>query len=300
MPPVKPLTGKNAKPATPVQVKKPEKEKVTITKDDVGTVDAADIVKANPRETQALAKAASAVAVPSWLQKSTMPAVQDKQVGNYIGFASSASGKWGEQQNAGLEDGQPFLFRDSQYQPLKNLSFFLLAGESFKTLMVGKEGKFHWASRDLEEEGPTKGSNRPEEHYVTLMLLDVDGKLIPIKGDFRGTKSGGMASAIRAVEAAGTQQWLSENDRHKVTSAYPHPYGRVYHTMSTHYRVSKTSGNPYFYTTCVCSPSTIAQMQMLIDAFADKEFLLALNEAKTNYDGRISFLDRVVAGEIDK
>lgn len=246
-----------------------------------------------PGTAAALARQAKAIAIPAWLQNSTMPATSDREVGGYIGFASTQSNKWGEMQSAGLADGQPYLYHQQRYVPLDSLDFFLLHGESFKTLMVGREGKFQWVSRDLEEEGPTMGSNRPEPHYVCVCVVAAENRLIPIKGDFRGTKSGGLEGAIRAVEAAATPEWLALSDAHKVSAVFPQPFGRVFHRITTKYRVSKSSGNPYYVANCVSLPATITQIQQLVTAFGDSDFVKELNECKENFNQRISFLDRI-------
>lgn len=248
----------------------------------------------NP-QTSAIAQAAKKVQLPGWLVKSQMPEVADRQLGGFVGFASSQSGKWNEQQLSGLTDGQPYLYHQQRYIPLASLDFFLLAGESFQTLMVGKEGQFKWASRDLEEEGPMMGSNRPEPHYVCLLIVAAEGRWIPIKGDFRGTKSGGIEGAIRAVEAAATPEWASLSDAHRVSCAFPQAFGRVYHRCTTKYQVSKTSGNPYYRANCISNPATVTQMQELVDVLSDEEFIEQLNECRKNYDERIALLDGIAA-----
>lgn len=244
-----------------------------------------------------LAKKCAELNIPGWLQQSQMPGVIGSDLTGFVGFGSSASGKWSEQQAAGIEDGQPYLWHNQNYIPLHpSLNFFLLAGESFQSLMVGKGGEFKWASRDLEIEGPTLGSNRTEAHYVCLLIVDVEGYgLIPIKGDFRGTKSRGIEGSIRAIEAAATPEWLGLSDSHKITAIFPRPFGRVYHKITTEYNVSQSNGNPYFVTNAVCSPANISQMQMLADAFTDTNFIVALEEAKKNYQFRVDFMDKVIA-----
>jgi hypothetical protein len=280
-----------AKPATPV---KPTPVTATVKKSE------AEVAPVESSNTSALAKQAKAVKLPAWLAQTQMPVVAEKDFGGFVGFASSQSNKWNEQQQAGLEDGQPYVYTDQRYIIADPLEFFLLAGESFQTLMVGKEGKFQWASRDLEEEGPTVGSNRPEPHYVCCLIVKAEGQLIPIKGDFRGTKSGGIEGAIRAIEAAATPDWLKLSDGHKVTAAFPHAFGRVFHSCNTTYKVAKTSGNPYYKANCVSKPAGLGQMQELVDALANEDFSKKLNECKSNYDQRIQFLDDVIAGKVVK
>ena len=263
-------------------------EKQTITKADVGTVDAASLIETKPG-------GAVALKLPDFLEQVSMPETVGGDQTGYVGFASSASAKWSEQQAAGLEDGQPYLFHEQRYikTPNKALEFFLLSAESFQSLMVGKEGKFQWISRDLDIEGPTAGSNKTQPHYVGLLLVNVNDNLIPIKGDFIGTKSSGFETAIRAVEAAGNPQWLQLSDEHKVTAAFPKPFGRVSHRITTKYQVAKTSGNSYYRTNCMSKPATASQIQLLYKFLSDSDFIDTLNEAKKNYDMRIQFLDNI-------
>jgi hypothetical protein len=127
------------------------------------------------------------------------------------------------------------------------------------------------------------------------MLVDMGEYLLPIKGDFRGTKGRGIEAAIRAVEAAGTAEWIGLSDRHRVSAVYPQPYGRVFHHLTTSPYVGKVSGRTSHVTNVTSSPSTIAQMQKLADSFEDENFIAELNDAKANYDLRLEFMDRVAA-----
>lgn len=237
--------------------------------------------------------------VPAWLQKdNSMPETSDREFGGFVGFASTFSQKWPEMSNAGLRDGQIYIYQEKSYIPLEKLEFFLLMGESYQTLMVGQSGNFKFATKDMSlsvDEMPREGQNVSQQHYIMLMIVNVNGSLIPIKGDFRGTKSGGMESAIRAVEAAATPEWASLSDKHRVACQYPKAFGRVYITGSTSRQVSKTSGNAYHRLDCSPNPSNIAQLQMLVDAFSNEDFLAKLEEAKVNFDSRVKFLDELVA-----
>lgn len=241
---------------------------------------------------------AKQINVPAWLAQSSMPEISDREFGGFVGFASTFSEKWIEQSQAGLKDGQIYLYHNKQYIPLDKIEFFILHGVSYQTLMVGKAGTFKFATKDMSlsvDEMPKEGMNVSQQHYVMLVLVNVNGNLIPIKGDFRGTKSGGMESAIRAVEAAATPEWAQLSDRHRVACQFPQPYGRVYVTGTTSRQVSKTTGNPYYRLDCSPQPANLAQLQLLIEAFGDEEFRAALEEAKVNFDSRVKFLDEIVA-----
>lgn len=291
------------KPAPPIAKPIPQpvgnsgtREMVTITSKDVGTIPAG-LIKSNQPSNTALSK----VKIPAFLQSVPTPELSDRQQTGYVGFASSQSKKWPLQQQAGLKEGQPFLFHNQSFVPLNALEFFLCAGESFQTVMVGKEGKFHYGTKDMKEQRPQEVVNgnvaKLEPHYVCLLLVVVGDTLLSIKGDFRGTKSGGIENAIRAVEAASNPDWLRLSEQHKVTAAFPEPWGRVFHWIGTKRGVSKTNGNPYFAAECTSAPATIDQMGMLVENLKNDDFNNILTEAYNNYNARIEFLNTVVTGE---
>lgn len=248
-----------------------------------------------PQPATALMK--SNIPIPGFLQQVTMPETSDRQQSGYVGFASTQSKRWTQQQQAGLEDGQPFLYHQNTYIPLQTLEFFLCMGTSFQTMMAGKAGEFIFVTRDMEirmDDVIHKGSVcKLDPHYVCLLLVNLNGTLIPIKGDFRGTKSGGIENAIRAVESAATPDWLKLSEQHKATAAFPQPFGRVFNEISTRRQVSKTSGNPYYTADCTPLPATVSQMQTLVNHLKDGDFTNALTEAHQNYIARIQFLDNV-------
>lgn len=304
MPPVNNLTGNTAappkpatpapkptppKPATPAVPPTPPKPHSLANLDNVKTQSAAD----EQKKTADLAKRLQ-TNLPAWLQQNNnMPLVVPQDSSGFVGFAHPMSKKWPLQQQAGLETGDIYLFRDNQYIPKKEgLKFFLLCGASYQSLM-NQKGEFLWATTDLEENGPTQGNNTTEPHYICLLLVEDGDYLVPIKGDFRGTKSRGIEGAIRAVEAAASPEWLGLSDKHRITAAFPTPFGRVFHHMTTQRYIGKSTGNESFITNVTSMPSTIAQMQMLADEFDTQEFQDELAEARQNYDARIAFMNKV-------
>lgn len=260
----------------------------------------------------------SKLALPSFLQQS-MPDVSDRELSGFIGFCSDASKRYSEQQNAGLTNGDIFLFHQGQYIKCPQLEFFIANGTSFRSVM-SNTGAFPFATRDLEcKRAKYKlGSYDPklnrmtyvdveadaQPHYICLCIVNVNGRLIPIKGDFIGTKSGGMESAIRAVESAGdiNSGWEKLSEAHKVTMAFPQPFGRVFHLMRTKGEIvksGKNAGLPYFRTVTVSGPASVTQMQLLIEHLTNGEFMEALNESYVNYQSRVKFMDDVIT-ELNK
>lgn len=292
MPNVKPM-GKGAKPATPTAT-----PTATPPLDTRQTAPTSQPVIQSSGNQAALAKAAGGINLPAFLQPDNqLPEVAE--LTGYIGFCSNASEKFGEMVSIGLADGEPFLHHQGSYLklPEPKLEFFILMGEEFQTVMVGKKGVFHYATRDMEEEHPgitiNNQHNKCEEHYITLCLVKVGSELIPIKGDFRGTKSGGIKTAIRAVRAAGDPEWATRSAANRVACAFPKPFGRVFHCITTSRHVSMGNGNPYHRANCQSRPSNESEIMSLVSAFNNEDFLRQLNEAKKNYDSRVEIMDNL-------
>ena len=284
-------------------------------------IDSSAIVPTNPPSLieSKEAKQLQTVKVPDFLKTSEMPETSPRQLTGYIGFAHPMSKNWPQMAAAGIEEGMPFLNHEGRFIPCKTLEFFLCRGESFKSVM-NSAGKFIYATRDLKTTdiaGPIVGKSInpttrqpfvyvpeggkviPDPHYITLLIVNLNGNLIPIKGDFRGTKSGGIEMCIRAVEAASTPDWGKLGEAHKVSMSFPQPFGRVYHQIKTKPGVGKASGRPYHTANSNSLPATIAQMQLLANAFEDEEFSEKLNAANENFDRRIAFMDELIANGPD-
>jgi hypothetical protein len=315
MPPVKNLTDEkknvnvpaSATPSTPRNVPTVQ----TSTTDNPPSYGQTNHPLTESKGNQELVKSATAVAIPSFLQRQTLPEVEDRTSG-YVGFASSASKNWSVQQMNGMSEGQPFIYYKQQYLPCDSLQFFLLIGQSFQTIMVGKEGKFKYVTHDMSEEfeqirnnnitvqgksvplHSAIGTSKLEAHYVMMMICVTGNSLIPIKGDFRGTKSGGMEGAIRATEEAAKPSWINLSESTRATAAFPQPWGRVFHSIDTTRHVSKTSGNPYYRANCNSRPAKIEEMQKLVNALQDPAFMEELQAAKQSYDDRIAFLEKIM------
>lgn len=318
MPEIRRLTG-TTKPATATKptgkaATPPARPSVRVTKPATEEVERVPTAA----ETKALQKAAGSVKLPAFLQRATLPQLISGELNGYVGFADVQSKNWPQMQAAGLEPGDPFMFKDGAYTILKPLKFFLVMGDTLRTTMEGQDGTFTFVTRDLETplkdiaasveiEGLTgkvleaalnmrKSILKAEPHYVCLILVEVGETLVPIKADFRGTKTGAAESAVRAVEFAGTSEWLKQGEAHKVTAAYPHPFGRVWNVVTTMPKTGRTSGNNFFVARCQSKPATVTQMQLLIDHLAEEQFLEDFAEAERNYQGRLEFLDKVATG----
>lgn len=236
--------------------------------------------------------------LPDWISKSgeDMPETTNRMIGDYLGFASVVSPSWGDQQNAGLQNGQMYIFREQMYYPLERLDFFIIKAAEFQTLMVGREGRIEFCTTDMRadpETLPSIGQNFTQPHYVLLLAARLENQMVPIKGDFRGTKSGGIETAIRAVTRAADPNWGRTSDAARVTLAFPRPFGRVFHSGHTSRHQGRTSGNEYFRFNCVSRPATPTEMQELIDALTNKTFADQLESTRRAWQSRVHHLAEI-------
>lgn len=306
-------------PAKPSTVK----EKQTITKADVGTIDAATLTKSS--QSKAIATAAKGVNLPAFMQKdSRLPALVPGMETGYVGFADNRNKIFSSLQANGIEEGDPYLARNNTYTLCKPLNYYLMIGESFRSIMLGEAGEWVYCTRDInaptdllwdnvadslkasqKKGGLTLEAKLPDykffqknlqEHYVLLMIVLLDnGELVPVKGDFRGTKKGVAEGPIRAVEAAAGSEWLDKSDAHRVSGQFPDPFGRVLHTVSTYFKSGKKSGYSFYVAEAVSAPPTIEQMEALLEALKSEQFTREMGEAHKNYTARIEFLDNIIA-----
>lgn len=255
-------------------------------------------------EQKALQKAASGVKIPEFLQKSTLPELASGELTGYVGFCDQRSKNFVQMTQAGIKPGETYICKDGKFTKAYPLEFFLCMGDSFRTTMEGQDGEFTFATRDLvtplKQLADTTGNPsalKAEPHYAVLLIVNLNGSLIPIKADIRGTKAKAAEGPIRAMEAANSPEWLRLSNAHQATAAFPHPFGRVYNIVTTQYTTFKASGRSGFVAKSQSNPATVDQMQMLIDAMGDDDFNSTLEEARNNYNMRIDFLDKLVAGE---
>lgn len=246
--------------------------------------------------------------LPSFLQQSAMPETIEQEMTGFVGFASSASKKnWPNLSAAGCTEGMAYVSKDGSIIPLPNgIKFFLLKADSFQTQFLS-DGSFSFVTRDLELEGPTTAklpngavvNAKTEAHYIGLLIVELpNGTWIPIKGDFRGTKSNGLSGPINAVKAAASPSWASDNgnqEAYRLAAAFPHPFGRVFHHVTTQMYVGKGTGNTSYPAKAQSKPASLTQMQKLNELFTDESFLSTLNEANKNFDARVKFFDDRIA-----
>lgn len=231
--------------------------------------------------------AATALAVPAFLSAiPAIPAANDLPEGSSIyGFyASSRSKNYDKCIKAGASDGDAVISVEGNLIPAKPLKFFLAAAFACRSKMEN-DGSISRVSLDIK----TRRDETPDEHYVTLLVVSVNSQLIPVKFDFRTTKSGAAEEAIRTLHQAQTPEWAGLTPAHKETAAFPIPWGKVFSEVTTQRKVSST-GLVYFQAIPSCRPATVGEMKQLMDAAGDTQFLATFEKVKSEYEQRVAEL----------
>lgn len=282
----------------------PPAEKQTITKADVGTVNAADILPLTQENSAPSAKGidfaalAKQVQVPGWLTQDQEFVTIDRTPGDWLAFTESSSKHFAKLAQMGCQVGKPFAFIKGEYVKLPDpLQYFLIDSELYRSYMTAK-GDFIYVSRDLVTSSRELCEGRPGvdprhfyNHYVCLLLLILGDRLHPVRAEFRGPKEYAGAMAARGVKAAGTPEWLKSSPAHMITAQMPVPRGRVVCTLTTVSDIGKQSGKELFRAQCSPNPATVEQMMMFMNHLADPDFKTLLDDAKTYFDNRLDFLD---------
>lgn len=228
--------------------------------------------------------------LPALNEPDALPDPEGGGSGPYVAFASSRSPSWPSLQAAGIAEGDPYVAADGQYHEAAPLRFFLVSAAPTYYTKRNTAGNLVAAKREQVYVG-----DKPqyEEHYLTLVIVDLGDRMVPAKAEFIGTKSGAVVPALRAVKQAATPEWAGLSATHKLTAAFSVPFGRVSCIATTAPRTSKSSGNRYFAGVGSAGPATLDQMQRLNAAFADPTFQALAGAAKESFLDRRALLERL-------
>ena len=232
------------------------------------------------------------VKLPDFLAPTTemMPELAENTAPAYVGFADNRAKLWPTLQQAGCEVGDIYLYIDGSIFPKKPLEYFFLMGESFVSKMVGAEMSLMFASKNINTQYEDK---QIVPHYVSLLLVKHEGTLVPIRGDFRGTKSGAVEKAVRAVQASTAPEWARRSDAHKIAASFPQPFGRVLNIATTRPYIVKSgpnAGNKAFIADSQNRPTTASEIEMLLQCFQNEEWKKRLEVVHDSYRSRVDFM----------
>ena len=208
----------------------------------------------------------------------------------YVTFAHPLSKLWGKivGKYPDVSDGQPFLVDGDSITKLSPMKY---------SLMTAKQ---YWAKGDQEGLTDVSLSERHDfkENVEAVVLLFVDGRVMPASCQFRSVKTGAIHPMVTALEQAQTPAWADLSPAHKETLVCQKPFMRFYGEVTIlPARTSKSSGYKYTPATVTVKPTAVAEWRVLAEHFngesdQSKAFYAKLEEAADVFKRRI---DEVVA-----
>lgn len=236
-----------------------------------------------PAITQPTQTVRTALAIPAAFgAMATLPGVDELPEASLIyGFyASSRSKNYDKCLKAGAAEGDAVISVEGNLVALKTFKYFLAAAFACRSKMEN-DGSISAVNLDAK----TYRNETPDEHYVTLLIAFVNGKLIPVKFDFRTTKSKAAAEPIRTLHQSITPEWGNLSPQHRDTMAYQIPWGRVVTETTTQRRVS-AKGLVYHETIPVSRPATPDEMKALTEFASNQDNLDLFSRVQADYEKR--------------
>jgi hypothetical protein len=244
---------------------------------------------------QSLAAQSGAVAVPF-----TMPSVfsapvepvKARAISPYITFAHpKRSDEWAKlvAKFQHVAESDMFLIEPDNLTSLSNVKCTLLACRQY------------WAQSNASGQELISASWQEmphpyKEHVEAVLLVYLDGRLVPANVLFRTTKCPAVQTLSVALADAVKPDWAERSPAHKETLVCNQPFMRFYGTVALGpTRTGKASGLPYRPTTCSIHPTTLVEWKLL-KAFIDSEGAeKAMQSAADRFQSRINDVSAKVA-----
>jgi hypothetical protein len=244
-----------------------------------------------PKIQSLVAKMEGELALPAILD--TLPAIPESRgvASAYIQFMTKKAGVWDDTARAipGLAPGDAVLFRPDG--PPVKLSPFKC---HFLT------GKHYYARTDdsytLEHVIAESDDGRTPEGYTefidSVLLVHVDGGIIPASCRFRGATCNAAKKLSDALKAAASPEWGKLSPEHAASLGAPKPFQRFYGVISTGTGLARGSGRTFVRATAAISPIGAVEGTALAAFLSDPAGNAALGEVAQAYGKRC---DEVVA-----
>lgn len=235
------------------------------------------------------------IAVPSFItQQPALPAgladVQDSGVA-YVGICTNRSKSYAQQIAAGVKDGELYTKTQNGFVRTHPLRCFFLCGELFKTKME-PTGSVSAATRDMKRSDAHKAAGL-EEHVLAVLLVEINGGLVPAQGDFRRTAAPGAIAALKALEQAADPSFATISPAHAVAAQFQAVAGRIVVELSTVKGIGGGSGLPYYKTAANIVPASAEMMKLFAEAITDEPTVAAINAVKASFDARVASFEKL-------
>jgi len=212
---------------------------------------------------------------------------QQLQATSYIFSLNDSSGNYPQMVQQGFKEGDFGLSLNGAAFRLDPLRYFLLQMAPYVTRMV-TGGAINFASRNMADLDP---DSQKGEHYLCLLLVFHEGRLVPAKAEFRTTKSSAAKRVNEEIEKCNTSEWIQKNDATRIAAQCTIPWGRVIGTSVPGPKKMGKKGNDYISAITTVRPATLDEMKLLFDEGNKQDFQELFATVKGEWEERKQFLD---------
>lgn len=224
------------------------------------------------------------------------PNVTTSKFAPYVACCSPIGKKYQEQRNAGCEDGAFYLAADGQFIPQNPMQYFLLSVSREYYTRADRSGAIVDAKLEKPDSDDDDNAEKYGAHVVAILLVINGQELIPAKAEFRGTRMGAIAPAIKECKMALLPEWQERGEDYKIACGYGTPLARVVAEARSTLKASKTSGQTMYIGTCVARPATMPQLAVFHRALQNTEFQAKVKLCKDAFREREREFDTMAAG----
>lgn len=252
-------------------------------------------VVANPNPAEGVQKTFTHALAPGMQSALANPVagvgeLAERPVGAYVAAAHPRANNWPTLQSAGIAEGDWYFDGCGELRKCMPLKYWLFAVTAFGSNLDPTGNVLNATEKPELIANPAQlKAAGLQEHFVSVILVNLGDKILPAKCDFRGTKADGAKVPVAELRKASDPNWPSSSDAAKVAAQFPHPFGRVYFTANTVKGVVKggtNKGLPYHAARVTGLPTPVGDMEKLLSAMQEVGFTDLMNQAWANYENR--------------
>ena len=218
----------------------------------------------------------------------------ERPVGAYVGCAHPRANNWETLQQAKIAEGDFYIDGCGELRKCMPLAYWVMQVSRFGTAMSPAGDVVNATENQdiIANPGQLKNAGM-QEHYVTLVLVNLGDRIVPAKADFRGTRADGGKVPVAELRKVAEPNWPQSSDAARVAAAFPHPFGRVYFSATTVKGVVKggpNKGLPYHAARITAVPTPVGELDKLTKAIQSPGFAELVNQAWQNYSARCDMI----------
>src|SRR5262249_992633 len=134
------------------------------------------------------------------------------------------------------------------------------------------------------------------EEFLAATIVHRGRRLVPTVSYFGRTKSPAIRKAADTLRVAGTPGWPKLGPAHDATMQFPLPCGRFVTTVTIEPRTSRETGRQYQLAVGHVRPANLEELDALMQALQEQDFLAQLQVAMDVYGFRLRNLEEIARG----